>query len=112
MQRDRLRSLWHLALAAAACSTPSPLPQPAATAPPDVPAAPTASAAPADTACRAPEAAGVTLFTSPRAPRAGIPLRVLAMAASPLDAALSVRDPAGADVAGARERHGGPPFWW
>ncbi len=70
------------------------------------------SALPADAPCQAPEAVGVTVFTSPRAPRPGVPLRVLAVAASPFDATLSLGDPAGAELAGSRERHGGPPFWW
>jgi hypothetical protein len=52
------------------------------------------------------------LFTSPRAPRAGAPLRVLAVSERPLDATLALRDPGGGELAGSRERHGGPPYWW
>jgi hypothetical protein len=110
------RSLWPLALAAAACSTPLPAPSPSASvaqtavSPARLP--PPAASAAAPPACSSPEALGVTLFTSPRAPRVGAPLRVLAVAASSLEAELSLRDPAGADVAGSRRRRGGPPFWW
>ena len=103
------RSLWPLALVAAACSSSSPSSSPAPPAPPAPSAPAAASAAPPEPPCRSPEGVGVTLFTSPRAPRAGAPLRVLAVAASPLSAALSLRDAAGADVAGARERRGGLP---
>jgi hypothetical protein len=110
-----MRSL--LALAFAACSSSAPPSLPVASDVPVLP--PPASAASASSApprpearCRPPEAVGVTLFTSPRAPRAGAPLRVLAVAAAPLDAALSLGDAAGADLAGSRDRHGGPPFWW
>ncbi len=108
-----------LALAAAACSSRASPPLPIASSFASPPPSPAASIVPAravlpppEPRCRAPEAAGVTLFTSPRAPRAGKPLRVLAVASSPLDAALSIRDPEGADVAGTRARRGGPPFWW
>jgi hypothetical protein len=31
---------------------------------------------------------------------------------APLEAALSMSDAAGADLAGSRDRRGGPPFWW
>ncbi len=41
-----------------------------------------------------------------------MPLRVLAVASAPLDAALALADAGGAERAGSRERHGGPPFWW
>ena len=113
------RRLWPLALAALACSSRAPVPvttgdtASAPAPPPPVLRAPLPpSAPPSEAACRSPEAAGITLFTSPRTPRIGAPLRVLAVAAAPLDAALAVRDPAGADLAGSRERRGGPPFWW
>ncbi len=115
------RSVLALALAAAACSAPS-SPGPAASAAPIAsiaPPPPSATSAPSPTAsaarppaCSAPEALGITLFTSPHAPHAGAPLRVLAVAPTALDAALSIRDPAGADVAGSRVRRGGSPFWW
>ena len=96
------------------CASPAPAPAPtASSAPPPVASAPpTPTAATTEAPCSAPEAAGVTVFTSPREPRAGAPLRVLAVAAQALDATLAVRDPDGAELAGSRERHGGPPFWW
>jgi hypothetical protein len=105
-----------LAFVALGCSSPAPAPPAlASSAPPAASAAPIVSASaqvapPA--ACGAPERAGVTLFTSPRAPRAGAPLRVLAVTERPLDATLSIRDPRGADASGSSERHGGPPFFW
>lgn len=133
-----LRRAWPIALAIAACSEAQPAPSgesaapPSATSPivnasanasPTVNAISSASQAvnavasappslPAGAACTAKEAAGAGIFVSPRAPRAGAPLRVLAFSEAPIDAALVIRDAAGADVAGSRERHGGPPFWW
>ncbi len=106
------------AMLAACSSSAPPLPLPFASGAPVPPlaagaaSAPSAPLPPQEAACRSPEAVGVTLFTSPRAPRAGVPLRVLAVAAAPLDAALSLADAGGADLAGSRDRRGGPPFWW
>src|SRR5262249_10822430 len=45
-------------------------------------------------------------------PAAGVPLRILAVAETPIEASLAVTGPAGADLGGSRERRGGPPFWW
>src|SRR6185369_16573210 len=61
---------------------------------------------------RSPESAGVVIFTSPRVPRPGVPLRVLAISEQPLDATLALADPSGVELAGSAERHGGPPYWW
>jgi hypothetical protein len=54
----------------------------------------------------------VSFFVSPRVPRAGAPLRVVAVAQAGADASLVIRDQGHADVAGSTERHGGPPSWW
>src|SRR6185369_8012973 len=67
-------------------------------------------AAPAPGACEPLE--GVTLFVSPRSPRVGAPIRVLAVSEKAVDASLAIHDLTGATVTGSRERHGGPPFWW
>src|SRR5262249_20273121 len=106
------RSAWLAVLAIAACSTPAAPPAPivstSASAPPP---APSASAPPPRAECVAPEAAGVTLFPSPRVPRAGAPLRVIAISEKPLDAKLTDVNTVGPDTA-SQERHGGPPYWW
>ena len=52
------------------------------------------------------------MFASPRAPRAGAPLRVLVVASAALDGALVIHDPAGAPAVVSTERHGAAPFWW
>ncbi|MFT3769550.1 MAG: hypothetical protein QM820_29285 [Minicystis sp.] len=113
-----------LALAIAACGAPASGPASSAGGAPPVTAPPatvlpaayttTASAAPPPipAACAPAEGGRVAIFVSPRVPRAGAPLRVLAHAEEPIDGALSLVDATGAEIAGSRERHGGPPFFW
>ncbi len=74
-----------------------------------------ASAAPVvekPAACSSPEAVGVLLFTSPRMPRPGEPLRVMAVSERPLAGAAVSIAKGDAELAGSREAHGGPPFFW
>ena len=52
------------------------------------------------------------VFTSPAEPVAGRPLRAMAVAELPLDAALTMTGPNGETLARTREHHGGPPYWW
>jgi hypothetical protein len=101
-----------LALVLAACSAPAPAPAPVESAAPPVIMVSASAAPPAPAACTAPGAAGVTFFTAPRTPRAGAPLRVLAISAEPRAAALALEDGSGAALAGDAAPHGGPPFWW
>ncbi len=58
------------------------------------------------------DSAAIAVFAAPRAPRAGGPLRVLAVASAALDGALVIHDPAGAPVVVSAERHGAAPFFW
>ena len=52
------------------------------------------------------------MFASPRSPEPDRPLRVIAVAAKPLDATLSVLDPAGDRVGDAIERPSGASHWY
>src|SRR5690349_11612663 len=62
---------------------------------------------------RATAAAGSELvLVSPGAPIVGGSLRIVAVADRPLDAALTLVAPDGAELHGTRERHGGSPYWW
>lgn len=54
----------------------------------------------------------VAVFSSPRAPRPGAVLRVVAVAEGKLAATLVVLDPEGQPVGATNERRGGPPYWW
>lgn len=74
--------------------------------------APPAAAAPDFAACP-PKGGGVVLLTSPRAPRAGQPLRVLAASDRALDATLAIgRDAQRGIVAASAARHGATPYVW
>ncbi|MEP7119492.1 MAG: hypothetical protein ABJE95_01225 [Byssovorax sp.] len=113
------RILASFALALAACSNVAPpappLGEPAPRAP-SVASAPPVVAAAAFTPLAAPtecaDSPAIAVFAAPLAPRVGAPLRILAVASAPLDAALVVHDPSGAPVVVATERHGAAPFWW
>lgn len=53
------------------------------------------------------------IFVSPRAPRAGAPLRVVAHAETPLEGgSLAIADASGAELRGSRELRGGPPYFF
>ena len=54
----------------------------------------------------------VAVFSSPRVPRPGAVLRVVAVAERKLAATLVVLDPEGQPVGATNERHGGPPYSW
>lgn len=82
-------------------------------APADAAPAATAALPPIPAACPPGEDTRAAIFVSPRAPRVGARLRVLAHAEEPLEGAvLSIVDASGAELAGSRERLGGPPFHW
>ena len=117
------RSLASVCLVLGACAGPAPAAHhdaaPAAledAAPPVITTTATASsAAPSaiPAACAPADRARLAIFVSPRAPRAGAPLRVLAHTDEPLEgASLSLVDASGAELAGSRVRRGGPPFFW
>ncbi|MEQ1651969.1 MAG: hypothetical protein ABL897_05740, partial [Hyphomicrobium sp.] len=55
---------------------------------------------------------GLAVVTSPLAPQKGQPLRVVITTEQPLDGALSLTGPDGAIAVTARERRGGPPYFW
>ena len=55
---------------------------------------------------------GVVLLTSPRAPRAGQPLRALVATDRALDATLAVARADGSVVASSSERRGASPYYW
>ena len=55
---------------------------------------------------------GVAVFTSPERPVPGGPLRAMAVSEAPLNGTLTVVGPNGETYGRARERHGGPPYWW
>jgi hypothetical protein len=97
------------ALAASADATDRP-----ATGTPVAPVAPAAAAAPTlnDPGAACSERAGLTLFTSPRAPRPGAPLRVVAVGEEAHSGALTLYGAGGVELARSQERHGGPPYWW
>jgi hypothetical protein len=85
----------------------------AALVPADAAVAPTAAPAPIPVTCATAGGANADIFVSPRTPRAGAPLRVIAHAEAPLDgASLALVDATGAEIAGTTERRGGPPFSW
>lgn len=115
------RILGLLACALAACSNTAPPPAPPPLADPKPPVAAVASAAPvvrpaSFVAVAAPavcaDSAAIAVFAAPLAPRAGLPLRVLAVASAALDGALVIHDPTGAPVVVSAERHGAAPFFW
>ena len=54
----------------------------------------------------------VAVFSSPRAPQPGQPLRAIAVSERRRAATLVVVDPDGAVVGETGERRGGPPYWW
>jgi hypothetical protein len=110
-----MRRSWPALLLVVACSTePAPASTPAA-----LPSAAALSASvsivppppPAPSAACA-ESPEITLFSSPRAPRADAALQILAVAEKPLDTTLLVRAPDGTALYTSSERHGGPPYWW
>jgi hypothetical protein len=68
------------------------------------------SAARAQSAC--PEAADITVRPSPIAPWLGAPLRVLFTSEKPLKGELTLIAPDGKVAATARDRQGGPPYFW
>lgn len=122
MQRSPRTIALAWALGLAACSrapSPSPSPSPAATAP-SSPASAAPIAAPPEAPALVPlpspavctTAPDVAFFVSPRAPRTGSPLRILAHSNKPLEGALVVYGPDGGVVDLGKERHGGPPYWW
>ena len=71
-----------------------------------------AKAEPKKPSGRCEEAVGVAVLSSPIAPWKGAPLRVVFSTEKPLDAELSLITPGGKVAATARERHGGPPYFW
>ncbi len=91
-----MRRSWWLLAALAVC------------APRAVRAAPAPVAGPKD--CH--DSAGVAIFASPRSPRPGEPLRVIAVAERPLDADLVLYAPDGSRAALAPSRRGATPYWW
>src|SRR5262245_56396168 len=54
----------------------------------------------------------VAVFSSPRVPQPGQPLRAIAVSERRRAATLVVVDPDGAVVGESSERRGGPPYWW
>lgn len=58
------------------------------------------------------DAAGLAVLSSPVAPWKGAPLRVVFATEQPLEGELSLIAPGGKVAATARERHGGPPYFW
>lgn len=62
------------------------------------------------TAC--PAASDVILLTSPRVPRAGAPLRVIAAAPRPIEGNLVVMRADGGTVAAGAAMRGASPYWW
>lgn len=86
------------------------LPSPAGTA--VAPVVPAALFVPIAAPSQCGDSAAIAVFAAPHAPRAGGPLRVLAVASAALDGALVIHDPAGAPVVVSAERHGATPFWW
>ncbi|MBI2715875.1 MAG: hypothetical protein HYX37_15700 [Rhizobiales bacterium] len=58
------------------------------------------------------DAAELAVLSSPLAPWKGAPLRVVFATEKPLAGQLSLIAPDGKVVATARERHGGPPYFW
>jgi len=56
------------------------------------------------------DAPAAAIFTSPRDPRPGEPLRIIAVTTRPLDAALVVRDARGGEIARTDQRRGGGPY--
>jgi hypothetical protein len=56
--------------------------------------------------------AGISVLSSPIAPRKGAPLRVLVTAEQAGDGELSLIAPDGTVAAKSRDRHGGPPYFW
>jgi len=74
--------------------------------------APAADRAPAIDLSACPATSDVVVLASPRVPRAGIPLRVVAAAPRPLDATLVVERAGGSAVASSGYRRGASPYWW
>ena len=73
------------------------------------------AAAPAgqpDFAACPPRNGGVVLLTSPRAPRAGQPLRVLVASDRALDATLAIGRADGSVIASSADRRGASPYFW
>jgi hypothetical protein len=58
------------------------------------------------------DAAGLAVLSSPLAPWAGAPLRIVFAAEQSLDSELSLIAPDGKVAVKSRERHGGPPYFW
>lgn len=75
-------------------------------------AAPSASAEAPSAPARCEDGADLAIWSSPKVPRAGAPLRIMAVAEKEGDGRLVVRDPGGAEIASSAERHGGPPYFW
>ena len=67
-------------------------------------------AARAQSAC--PDAADIAVLPSPISPWKGAPLRVLFTAEKPLQGELTLTGPDGKVAASARDRQGGPPYFW
>ncbi len=61
---------------------------------------------------RCEDAAELAVLPSPLTPWKGAPLRVLVAAEKPIAGELSLIAPDGSVAATARERHGGPPYFW
>jgi hypothetical protein len=57
------------------------------------------------------ERAGLTLFTSPRTPQPGAPLRVVAVSEAAHAGTFALYG-GGVELARSGDRHGGPPYWW
>ena len=108
-----VRRLALLSFALVACSRPrdvAPAPLPAASAEVDA-AAPPVTNAPPPPQCD--ETAKVTLFTSPRHPWKGAPLRVVAISDKPIEAELRAWDDGSNETSvDTKERRGGPPYSW
>ena len=57
-------------------------------------------------------AVDITVLPSPQAPWTGAPLRVMVVAAKPVDGTLSLVGPNGSVAVKSSDRHGGPPYAW
>ncbi len=58
------------------------------------------------------EAAGVAILPAPQTPWKGAPLRVVAAAEKPIEGELTLIAPDGSVAARAKDRQGGPPYFW
>ncbi len=70
------------------------------------------ASSPGPSSCPTTAASSASILASPRTARAGEPIRFLAVAPAPLDAALTVQAPDGSQVVASSDRHGATPYWW